>query len=819
MNSYKINRFLAQALVAGMTLVRAGQATANNFSVLHTFAAFGNNVYDTNSGGGIPLGGLILSGNTLYGTASAGGDGGAGTVFAIDITDTNFLVVHPFTSINNPYGTNSDGAGPSADLAQSGDTLYGITQIGGLAGLGTVFAVNTSGLGAGGLYSFTNGIDGGGPRGVTLSGSTLYGTTVEGGAYQNGTIFAFNIGGSGFVPLHSFAALSGFPIPTNGEGAGPQAGLVVSGSTLYGTANSGGHFGDGTVFAMQTDGTGFTVLHHFSALSTQDLDGAMPLGALVLSGNTLYGTASRGGGNGTVFSVHTDGSGFTTLHNFSLLNMFNENNDGAIPSAGLALVGNTLYGTAGAGGPSGQGTVFSLPTDGSSFTLLHGFTGGSDGGAPLAGVTVSGNIVYGTTSTGADGNGTVFGVSTEAVNVAVGSLKVTIEPPGSVAAEAQWQVDGGTWQADAATVSNLSVGRHTVSFYMISGWNTPGDQTVTIRAGFVVHDTATYAFSGQGLYNGLFMQSNVTEQTAGMLSSLEVTETGTFSGRLLIDGQTNPITGEFDVAGQSSNYVRRANSRGGPLTLEMALNWNTFPPEITGSVSGSSDGAWTSDLTALVVANGLATGEYTMLLPPNGAPLASGYLLMTNDAGAARLTGALADGTTFSQAVRTSFGGRVPVFGNLYNRTGLLLGWIYSDNGSPAGTLTWIKPASHSALFPNGFTNVEGLQGAPWTNPPPHTAAIDLASGELNIVSAGLPSPLTFNVAVSNNNALVKLPGGPTNSLTGTINPKTGLLNVTFGNGHGRATTKGVAAVLQNVTNGAGFFWVGTNVGSITLQP
>src|SRR6266581_136289 len=85
-------------------------------------------------------------------------------------------------------------------------------------------------------------------------------------------------------------------------------------------------------------------------------DGAGPSAGLILSGNTLYGTAYEGGsgGNGTVFKVNTDGTGFTTLHSFA------GPDDGANPEAGLILLGNTLYGTAQCGGSSGKGTVFSL---------------------------------------------------------------------------------------------------------------------------------------------------------------------------------------------------------------------------------------------------------------------------------------------------------------------------------------------------------------------------------------------------------------------------------------------------------------------------
>jgi hypothetical protein len=134
--------------------------------------------------------------------------------------------------------------------------------------------------------------------------------------------------------------------------------------------------------------------------------------------------------------------------------------------------------------------------------------------------------------------------------------------------------------------------------------------------------------------------------------------------------------------------------------------------------------------------------------------------------------------------------------------------------------LVWIKEASRSsALYTNGFTNLVVVQGSPWTNPSPHTAAIDLPSGHLDISGGSLVSALSFNVAVSNNDALVKLPGSPTNSLTGSINSKTGLLTISFGNGAGKAKTAGKGVVFQNATNGAGFFLGKTNAGSIRLTP
>jgi hypothetical protein len=106
-----------------------------------------------------------------------------------------------------------------------------------------------------------------------------------------------------FKTLYSFTASSTnvLAVYTNTDGTGPQAALVFSGNTLFGTTYSGGRLGNGTVFALKTDGTGFTNLFSFTRVS----DGAGPNALLVVSGNTLYGTASEGGssGSGTVFKL------------------------------------------------------------------------------------------------------------------------------------------------------------------------------------------------------------------------------------------------------------------------------------------------------------------------------------------------------------------------------------------------------------------------------------------------------------------------------------------------------------------------------------
>jgi len=104
-----------------------------------------------------------------------------------------------------------------------------------------------------------------------------------------GLILAGRVTAQTFTVLHSFTTFP-YPYQTNSDGNEPYAGLVLSDSTLYGTASAGGSSGNGTAFAVGTDGTGFTNLHSFTGS-----DGANPLAGLILSANTLYGTTLDGG--------------------------------------------------------------------------------------------------------------------------------------------------------------------------------------------------------------------------------------------------------------------------------------------------------------------------------------------------------------------------------------------------------------------------------------------------------------------------------------------------------------------------------------------
>lgn len=399
-----LNRCFGCAAIASLAGLLATYATGQTFTNLHTFAG--------GSGGGYP-GGLVLSGDSLYGTTIDGGASGSGTVFKVNADGTGFAIIYSFTAATGV--TNADGGAPWRGVIISSNTLYGTARLGGSSGNGTVFKVNTDGTGFVTLHNFSEtstnppyaNADGSYPEaGLTLSGTALYGTTYYGGTWGNGTVFKVNTDGTGFQTLHSFSVLWLIAPYTNYDGASPAGGLVVSGSSVYGTTVFGGA-GNGTVFKVNTDGTGFAALYSFSG----GADGASPYAALALSSNTLYGTTSSGGlGNGgTVFRINPDGTNFKVIHTFTGLNTNNANGDGANPMAGLIVSGDTLYGTAYDGGGSGSGTVFKVNTDGTAFGSLHSF--GTDGALPVSGLVLWNNTLYGTATVGGSNrNGEVFGL-------------------------------------------------------------------------------------------------------------------------------------------------------------------------------------------------------------------------------------------------------------------------------------------------------------------------------------------------------------------------------------------------------------------------
>lgn len=367
------------ALLSVSFLAFALQAVqSQEYRVLHHFAG------GADDGAQPILGRLVQSGSTLYGMTAGGGGDDVGTVFRVNTDGAGFQVMHRFVSAGG------GGHSPYGSPLLAGSALYGMASCEKTSASGILFRLGGDGTGFQVLHTFSD-REGKWPYDSLIqSGDSLYGMCTYGGDninsgwVGNGTIFRVNTDGMCFQLLRTF---------TGGDGSGPHGSLLPSGPTLYGTTLVGGNSGLGTIFKLNTAGGGFQVLHHFAGGAR---DGSLPYGTtLVQSGSTLYGMTKLGGatGNGTVFKMNTNGAGFQLLRSFA-----GGANDGAQPECGtLVLSGSTLYGMTTSGGAGG--TVFQINTNGTSFQLLHRFTGG-DGRQPWGSLLLSGSTLYGMTSAG-----------------------------------------------------------------------------------------------------------------------------------------------------------------------------------------------------------------------------------------------------------------------------------------------------------------------------------------------------------------------------------------------------------------------------------
>jgi len=282
-----------------------------------------------------------------------------------------------------------------------------------ILGIACVFAANAQVYER--VFSFTDARAGNlvnmgnNPASTLVQGNdgNFYGTTVSGGSNNQGTVFRMTPGGV-ISTLAEFTGITG-----NNKGANPEAGLVQGyDGNFYGTTNSGGSSGYGTVFRITAVGV-MTTLTEFTGITGSN-KGRYPCASLVLGNDgNFYGTTSQGGSNnyGTVFRI-TPAGGLTSLVEFTGTT---GNSKGSNPYASL-VQGNdgNFYGTTGSGGVSDGGTVFRMTPSGMLTTLAEfGSDAGNPGTIPRAELVQAGDgNFYGTTSQGgAKGNGTTFKIT------------------------------------------------------------------------------------------------------------------------------------------------------------------------------------------------------------------------------------------------------------------------------------------------------------------------------------------------------------------------------------------------------------------------
>lgn len=381
---------LAFASVIALLAAATSAAHAQTLKVVHNFTG--------GSDGGNPVDGFMMnSKGMLFGTATAGGSSGLGVVFKASAKGT-MTVLHSFTG-------GSDGATPNGGVVEDASgALYGTTTAGGASGAGTVFRMARQEKV---LYSFAGGADGADPQAglVMDAAGNLYGTTTAGGSAGNGTVFEIvpPAGGKGVWTekvLYSFG--------TGADGAAPIARVTLDASgNLYGTTSLGGAYGYGTVFQL-TPGSVWTenILHNFQNAD----DGATPYAGLVsdAAGN-LYGAATDGGANGggTVFELSPSGGSWTFT---VLVSQPGWGISGTFRDLVLDGTGNIYGTTHCDGANNAGTIYELSPSGGTwTYTLLYTFTGGSDGLYSISNLVLKNGKLFGTTiDGGADGAGVIF---------------------------------------------------------------------------------------------------------------------------------------------------------------------------------------------------------------------------------------------------------------------------------------------------------------------------------------------------------------------------------------------------------------------------
>jgi len=555
----------------------------SNFKLLHEFSGWAD--------GQFPWGSLIRGNSILYGMTYQGGSHNAGVIFSMGTDGSNFTLLHEFAGVNH-----NGGAEPLGDLILKNSTLYGMTSVGGDSDKGVIFSMGTDGSNFTFLHEFAGGInDGAKPSGsFILSNSTLYGMTLEGGDSNKGVIFSMGTDGSNLTLLHEFAG-------GNNDGAVPYGTLILSNSTFYGMTYHGGDGDVGVIFSMGTDGSNFTLLHEFAGGND---DGSLPYDSLILSNSNLYGMTGYGGGSnkGVIFSMGTDGSNFTLLHEF-------DGPDGSRPYGSLLLENSTLYGMTKIGGGSDKGVVFShiLAPGITSFTPTSGSTGTT--------VTITGTNFTGATAVkfgGTDAQSyTVDSATQITAVVGTGSTgNVTVATPDGTATSASAFTYIST--PTVTTTAASSITTTTAS----SGGNVTGDggTPVTVRGvcwSTAANPTILDAHTTDGTGTGSFTSSvtGLSPNTTYHVRAWATNHDGTAYGSdltFITDPQAPIVTtqavthiGETTATGNGN-----VTDLGAPNPTQHGVCWNTTGmPTIgdskTAQGSVSATGAFTSNMTGL----------------------------------------------------------------------------------------------------------------------------------------------------------------------------------------------------------------------------
>jgi uncharacterized repeat protein (TIGR03803 family) len=488
---------------------------------------------------GTPAGGPVsLDGNTatcITSTLNAGSH----SIVAIYSGDGNFagsasstlsqsiakIAVWTLSAPASFNGANGDEPNAGLVMDPAGD-LFGTTAEGGGNGDGTVFEIVHGSNAITPLASF-NGTDGQNPKsGVALdSAGDIFGTADVGGAYSDGTVYEIAAGSGVITALVSFNG-------TNGENPYLNGVVLDSAGDLFGIAHEGGSGGDGAVYEIAAGSGIITDLAAFNGTNGENAVG----GVVLDSSGDLFGTTSQGGADsqGTVFEL-VNGSGvISTLVSFNVT-------DGETPHVGVVLDSSgNLYGVTYRGGPKNEGTVFEVGHATNAVTTVASFNA-TNGEYPSSNAVMdsSGNFFGTTTVAGTYSDGTIY-------EIAHGSGLVTTlasfnggdgsDPLGNVVLDSSGDLWGTTYAGGASadgTVFELAAEGTTVTSNNPSpvyGQPVTLTATVTPNVGAGPTGTVQFQIDGSNVGSAVPLSGNTASYTTSALNAGTHSVVAVYSG-------------------------------------------------------------------------------------------------------------------------------------------------------------------------------------------------------------------------------------------------------------------------------------------------
>jgi uncharacterized membrane protein len=524
---------------------------------------------------------------------------------------------------------------------------------------------------------------------ISLSGNLDFGTVTIGSSAQ--LTLTINNTGTATLTVSSI----GYPTGFSGDFSGTvTVGETTNVTVTFSPTDATSYSGTITVNSDAASGT--------NTINASGTGTAGPTPAISLSGDLDFGDVTVGSSAQLTLTITNTGTAILTVSSINYPTGFSGDFSGTIATGEttnvivtFSPIDVTTY--------SGTVTVNSDAASGVNTVNASG-TGAA---VPTPAISLSGDLSFGNVTVGSSAQLTLNITNTGTANLTVSSVTYPIgfsgDFSGVIAAGETTNVTVTFSPTDATDYS----GTITVNSDATSGANTVSASGTGIEA------PLPYV-ARKARFNGLFNpEGGVAFNDSGYFSALTTTK-GIIRATIRLAGKRYPYRGVLSPNGQSSGTIVRKGFT--PLAVSLEIHGDV----LSGTIS---DGIWTADLLAdrnpfnarTNLAPQAGTYTVTILGSPDAlqAPTTNGVGKITvRTSGVVKFSGKLGDGKKVSQSTTLSANGQWPLFGSLYSRKGLILGWVNLEGNDVNGSVIWIKPPQlNDTNYPAGFSFETTLVG------------------------------------------------------------------------------------------------------------